>query len=81
MNKTEKLLLTSTLDLRGTRVNQVMIPAKSFFMVEEREVINAKVVSEITNKDYSYILVYKEKRNSIVGMIKVKEFAIKYLLS
>lgn len=81
MNKTEKLLLTSTLDLRGTRVNQVMIPAKSFFMVEEREVINAKVVSEITNKDYSYILVYREKRNSIVGMIKVKEFAIKYLLS
>lgn len=81
MNKTEKLLLTSTLDLRGTRVNQVMIPAKSFFMVEEREVINAKMVSEITNKDYSYILVYREKRNSIVGMIKVKEFAIKYLLS
>lgn len=81
MNKTEKLLLTSTLDLRGTRVNQVMIPAKSFFMVEEREVINAKVVSEITDKDYSYILVYREKRNSIVGMIKVKEFAIKYLLS
>lgn len=58
-----------------------MIPAKSFFMVEEREVINAKMVSEITNKDYSYILVYREKRNSIVGMIKVKEFAIKYLLS
>lgn len=81
MNKTEKLLLTSTLDLRGTRVHEVMIPAKSFFMVEEHQLIDQKTVAEITEKDYSYLLVYREKRSMVVGIIKIKEFAIRYLKS
>lgn len=29
--------------------------------------------------DFSYVLVYKENRDNIIGTIKVKEFAIKYL--
>lgn len=32
-------------------------------------------------QDYSYILVYKETKSNILGTIKVKEFALKYLKS
>lgn len=72
MNKTEKLLLTSTLDLRGDRVRDVMIDVKNFFMVEENEVIGEEKVREMIEKDYSYVLVYKENRDNIIGTIKVK---------
>ena len=58
-----------------------MIPVKEFFMLEEHQVIDDKVVNEIIRRDYSYVLVYKGHRSSIIGTIKVKEFAIKYLKS
>jgi CBS domain containing-hemolysin-like protein len=48
-------------------------------MIEEKEMINEAMVKVIRQKDYSYILVYKEKRNKITGVIKVKELALKYL--
>jgi CBS domain containing-hemolysin-like protein len=37
------------------------------------------MAKDIKAKDFSYIMVYKEKRNKVTGVIKVKEFAIKYL--
>lgn len=30
-------------------------------------------------KDYSHVLVYKSSKDEIVGVIKVKELAVKYL--
>ena len=56
-----------------------MIDVKNFFMVEENEMIGEKKVQEMIENDFSYVLVYKENRDSIIGTIKVKEFAIKYL--
>ena len=32
-------------------------------------------------KDYSYVLVYRGTKNNVIGTIKVKEFALKYLKS
>jgi CBS domain containing-hemolysin-like protein len=48
-------------------------------MLEEHEKINEKIVRDLIDNEYSYILVFKESRNNIIGTIKVKEFAIKYL--
>jgi CBS domain containing-hemolysin-like protein len=56
-----------------------MIPANDFFMVEEKQIIGAPMVEEISLKDYSYVLVYSGQRSNIIGIIKVKEFAIRYL--
>ena len=50
-------------------------------MVEEKKVLTPQIVEQIIEKDYSYVLVYKEKRGNITGVIKVKEFALKYLKS
>jgi CBS domain containing-hemolysin-like protein len=33
----------------------------------------------MVKKDYSHVLVYKSSKDEIVGVIKVKEFAVKYL--
>lgn len=48
-------------------------------MVEEREVITEEIVKQIKQKDYSYILIYKEQKKLITGVIKIKDFAVKYL--
>ncbi len=60
-------------------MHEVMIPANDFFMVEEKQIIGAPMVEEISLKDYSYVLVYSGQRSNIIGIIKVKEFAIRYL--
>jgi len=39
-----------------------MIDVKNFFMVEEKEMIGEEKVKEMIEKDYSYVLVYKESR-------------------
>lgn len=56
-----------------------MIPARDFFMLEEKQFITEALAKEIKSNDYSYILIYKERRNKVTGVIKVKEFALKYL--
>jgi len=43
-------------------VRDVMIDVKNFFMVEEKEMIGEEKVKEMIEKDYSYVLVYKESR-------------------
>jgi CBS domain containing-hemolysin-like protein len=58
-----------------------MIKVKDFFMLEEKAVIGSEIVKEMTQKDYSYVLVYRGSKNNVIGTIKIKEFAIKYLKS
>ena len=58
-----------------------MIKVKDFYMLDERQEINEKIVKEIIDREYSYILVFKDSRSNIIGTIKVKEFAIRYLKS
>lgn len=73
------MLLTSTLLLRTERVEAIMIPARDFFMLEEKEYITEEVAKQVKTNDYSYVLIYKEKRSKVTGVIKVKEFALRYL--
>ena len=75
------MLLTATLDLRGDRVKEKMIKVEDFFMLEEKSVIDLEMVKEIVRRDFSYVLVYRGSRGSIIGIIKIKEFTIKYLQS
>lgn len=56
-----------------------MIPARDFFMLEEKEYITEEVAKQVKANDYSYVLIYKEKRSKVTGVIKVKEFALRYL--
>lgn len=56
-----------------------MIPARDFFMLEEKQFITEEVAKQIKANDYSYVLIYKEKRSKVTGVIKVKEFALRYL--
>ena len=57
-----------------------MVPVKDLYMLELNERLSASKIAEINKKDYSYILIYKgEDRSNVVGVIKTKEFALKYL--
>ena len=58
-----------------------MVPMKSLYMLSIVEKLTPQKVDEICRKDYSYILVYRDHINNVVGVIKVKEFALKYLKS
>lgn len=57
-----------------------MVEVKDLYMLEIRERLTHNKIKEINEKDFSYILVYKgEDRSNVVGVIKTKEFALKYL--
>ena len=58
--------------MRGDRVNNVMIPVDKFFMLEENELITEAIAEKIYKKDYSYVLVYRQIKTNITGIIKVK---------
>lgn len=60
---------------------QVMVPLTELYMLSLTDKLTTAKIREINKKDYSYILVYKEKRSNVVGVLKTKEFAIKYLKS
>lgn len=81
LKSTEKFLLNSILELRTKRVPQVMVPLAELYMLSLTDKLTTAKIREINKKDYSYILVYKEKRSNVVGVLKTKEFAIKYLKS
>jgi len=59
MKNSEKLLLTSILELRTKRVPEVMIPLKDLYMLSLADRLTSSKIKEINEKDYSYILVYK----------------------
>lgn len=58
-----------------------MVPLTELYMLSLTDKLTTAKIREINKKDYSYILVYKEKRSNVVGVLKTKEFAIKYLKS
>ena len=58
-----------------------MIPIKKLYSLECSEVLTKEKVQEMMKKDYSHVLVYRGSKDEIVGVIKVKELAIKYLRS
>lgn len=41
-------------------------------MLNVNERLSAQKINEIYQKDYSYILVYKEQKDNIIGLVKVK---------
>ncbi len=49
-----------------------MIPLKKIFMLEELAIITSGIANEINQKEYSHILVYKDTRDKITGIMKVK---------
>lgn len=59
IKNSEKLLITSILELRTKRVPEVMIPLKNLFMLELKDRLTSAKIKEINDKDYSYVLVYK----------------------
>lgn len=50
-------------------------------MFECSEILTKEKVDEMLKHDYSYVVVYRENKDNIVGIIKVKEFALHYLKS
>ena len=58
-----------------------MIGVRDFYMLEENTRLTEDKIKEITQKDFSYVLVYRENRSTVVGAIKIKEFAVRCLQS
>lgn len=49
-----------------------MVPIKKVYILSISEKLTSQKVDEIYKKDYSYILVYRDRVENIVGIIKVK---------
>ena len=60
-------------------IHEIMTPFEKLFMLEEKEVIDEKVIQQVSDKEYSFILVYRKERQNIIGYVKTKEVILRYL--
>ena len=49
-----------------------MITLSELYMLEIKKKITASKIREINQKEFSYILVYREKKSNVIGVLKTK---------
>lgn len=65
-------MITSTIDLREKKVDEVMIPIKEVFSVNRDNELNKETLSRIASSGYSYVTIYNGNKENIVGTARAK---------
>jgi len=68
----EESILLGALSFSEKKVKEIMTPKNVVFMLEEDELLNDRILTEIKNSGFSRIPVYQEKEDKIVGVLNVK---------
>ncbi|CAD8055141.1 unnamed protein product [Paramecium sonneborni] len=66
-------MITSTIDLRDKTVEQVMIPIKDVFSVNKNNELNKETLARIASSGYSYVTIYENQKENIIGTIRAKQ--------
>ena len=70
------MLLTSILSLREHRVDKIMAPLKEIYMLNANSILDDNLVAEIRKNNHSFIPLYQDRRNNIIGIMKTKELTL-----
>ncbi|CAD8137953.1 unnamed protein product [Paramecium octaurelia] len=66
-------MITSTIDLRDKTVGQVMVPIKDVFSVNKNNELNKETLARIASSGYSYVTIYENQKENIIGTIRSKQ--------
>jgi metal transporter CNNM len=68
----EESILLGALSFSDKKVKEIMTPKNVVFMLEENEILDDRVLTEVKNSGFSRIPIYQEKEDKIVGVLNVK---------
>ncbi|CAD8150082.1 unnamed protein product [Paramecium pentaurelia] len=66
-------MITSTIDLRDKTIGQVMVPIKDVFSVNKNNELNKETLARIASSGYSYVTIYENQKENIIGTIRSKQ--------
>ncbi|CAK66596.1 unnamed protein product (macronuclear) [Paramecium tetraurelia] len=66
-------MITSTIDLRDKTVEQAMIPIKDVYSVNKNNELNRETLARIASSGYSYVTIYENQKENIIGTIRSKQ--------
>ncbi|CAK56193.1 unnamed protein product (macronuclear) [Paramecium tetraurelia] len=66
-------MITSTIDLRDKTVGQVMVLIKDVFSVNKNNELNKETLARIASSGYSYVTIYENQKENIIGTIRSKQ--------
>lgn len=76
IEKDELNIISGALSLKDKCVDKVMKDISEVYMLPVTTILNNTSISEISNKGYSRIPVYMDKRERVVGVLHVKDLTL-----
>ena len=77
LEKIEKRILLNTLKSNNIKVEKIMVPLDEAYMLNMNNDLD-KILNSIMKNKYTRIPVFKKNKTNIIGILYVKEMAIKY---
>lgn len=77
LEKIENRILLNTLKSNNIKVEKIMVPLDETYMINMNNDLD-KILNSIMKNKYTRIPVFKKNKTNIIGILYVKEMAIKY---
>ncbi|CAF2320775.1 unnamed protein product [Rotaria sp. Silwood2] len=72
----EKLIMTGVLSLKGKKIRDIMTNLIDVFMLEANRIVDDELVLNVHGYGYSRIPVYEGRRDNIIGLVNIRDFAL-----
>ncbi|CAF1462085.1 unnamed protein product [Adineta steineri] len=72
----EKIIMTGVLSLKAKKIRDVMTNLIDVFMLEANRIVDDELVLNVHGYGYSRIPVYEGRRDNIIGLVNIRDFAL-----
>lgn len=72
----EKIIMTGVLSLKAKKIRDVMTNLIDIFMLDANRIVDDELVLNVHGYGYSRIPVYEGRRDNIVGLVNIRDFAL-----
>lgn len=76
LNPSERKIMSSALEIRTKRVEDVMTPMSSVFMIDINTNLNKQMLKKIYSEGYSRIPVFDGDKDNIVGLLLSRDLVL-----
>ncbi|CAF4497445.1 unnamed protein product, partial [Didymodactylos carnosus] len=72
----EKTIMTGVLSLKNRKIKDVMTNLTDVFMLEANRIVDDELILNVHGYGYSRVPVYEGRRENIIGLVNVRDFAL-----
>lgn len=72
--------INQVMNQKNRHLSEIMVPMEKGFLLEENQLIDDKIMKEISDKSYSFIPVYRKEQTHIIGYVNSKTIIMNYLV-